>query len=124
MICMIDRKKMCPDCAISFNQQKICAGCLQTRHPISKQGYKILVVVANRIDRTGEIHEITKIPKKNIDSSMHLLRNSGYIARKGLTGHKVTDSGMNMIAAYRQVYGSDGDISTLDREMRKYIGVL
>lgn len=124
VICMIDRKKMCPGCAVVFDQQKICKDCLKSNNPLSKQTYKVLVTIANHIDNAGTTHKLTKVPKNELGRCIGFLRESGHIIRKGLAGWQITDAGMNMITSYRQVYGPEDDVITLDKELRKHIGVL
>lgn len=124
VICHVDKKKICPGCAVVFDQRKICKECLKSNHPLSKQSYKVLVTIANKIDNRRTLHNLTKITKNDLVASIGFLREAAYIIRKGLTGYQITDSGMNIITAYRQVYGPEDDVVTLDRELRRHIGVL
>lgn len=123
VVCPVDKRIVCPTCICKSNQQNICKECLKKTRPLSKPSYKILLTIRNCIDNQKKIHDITKITKNDLKESMRFLGESGYIVRKGLTGYKISESGMDILSAYKQVYGADEDILVLELEVKKYLGL-
>ena len=123
VVCTIDRRKVCTSCTVSLEGQKICRDCMRLTRPLSKPSYKTLYSISYQIDNNRKIHDITKIPNSEINDSKRFLFESGYIIRKGLTGFKITERGVNMLTAYRQIYGNDEDVKALESEVKKRFGI-
>lgn len=123
VVCTIDRRKVCPSCTVSLEGQKVCRDCMRLTRPLSKPSYKVLYLVSYQIDNNKKIHEIVKIPNKEISDSKIFLFESGYILKKGLTGCKISERGQNMLTAYRQIYGNDEDVKAMESEVKKQIGI-
>jgi hypothetical protein len=123
VVCTVDRRKVCPSCTVSLEGQKICRDCMRLTRPLSKPSYKVLYLISYQIDNSRKIHDIAKIPNREINDSKIFLLESGYILRKGLTGCKISERGQNMLAAYRQIYGNDEDVKALESEVKKQIGI-
>jgi len=123
VICTIDKRKVCTSCTVSLEGQKVCRDCMRLTRPLSKPSYKALYLISFQIDNDRKIHDIVKIPNSEIKDSKRFLFESGYIIRKGLTGFKITERGMNILTAYRQIYGNDEDVKSLESEMKKRFGI-
>lgn len=123
VVCTVDRRKVCPSCTVSLEGQKICRDCMRLTRPLSKPSYKILYLISSQIDNNKKVHDLTKIPNNEINDSKRFLFESGYILRKGLTGFKISERGANMLTAYRQIYGNDEDVKTLESEVKKQLGI-
>ncbi|TBR09353.1 MAG: hypothetical protein EPO62_05245 [Candidatus Nitrosotenuis sp.] len=113
VICKIDNKKACKDCVVYDDQKKVCIDCYKERHPLSKQEYKVLIMMA-RVVPKGEIHDITKISKSDIKKSVKAICSAGYMSKKFWTGEEVTDKGLEVIGCYRKIYRNDEDIAVLE----------
>ena len=122
VVCPVDKRIACPSCVCRFNQQNICKECLKNIRPLSKPTYKILLAILNNIDNQKKIHDLTKIPKDDLRDSMIFLKENGYIMRKGLSGYKISESGANILTAYKQVYNEE-DITSLELEIRRHLGL-
>lgn len=123
VVCTLDRRKVCPSCTVSLEGMKMCRDCMRLTRPLSKPSYKVLYLIRYQIDANKKIHEITKIPNREIVEAKIILFESGYILRKGLTGSKISERGSNMLAAYRQIYGNDEDVKALESEVKKLLGI-
>jgi hypothetical protein len=96
---------------------------MRLTRPLSKPSYKTLCSISYQIDSNKKIHDITKIPNSEINDSKRFLFESGYIIRKGLTGFKITERGVNILTAYRQIYGNDEDVKSMESEVKKRFGI-
>jgi len=123
VVCTIDKRKVCTSCTVSLEGQKVCRDCMRLTRPLSKPSYKTLYSTSYQIDNNRKIHDITKIPNSEINDSKRFLFESGYIIRKGLTGFKITERGVNMLTAYRQIYGNDEDVKAMESEVKKRFGI-
>ncbi|MEM3143162.1 MAG: hypothetical protein QXW91_00835 [Candidatus Nitrosotenuis sp.] len=123
VVCTVDRRKVCPSCTVSLEGQKICRDCMRLTRPLSKPSYKILYLISSQIDNNKKVHDLAKVPNNEINDSKRFLFESGYILRKGLTGFKISERGANMLTAYRQIYGNDEDVKTLESEVKKQLGI-
>lgn len=123
VVCTIDKRKVCTSCTVSIEGQKICRDCMRLTRPLSKPSYKALCLISFQIDNDKKIHDIVKIPNGEIKDSKRFLFESGYIIRKGLTGFKITERGVNILTAYRQVYGNDEDVKSMESEVKKQLGI-
>jgi len=123
-ICHSCGKKLCQECGIRYSNMFYCLDCLRRIVPLTKGSYKVLVAIANEVTRISVISELTKMPRRNVESCLTELLNTNLTMKKGLAIFSkicVTDLGMEAIAAFREVYGSDDDIAQFDLELRKYL---
>ena len=123
-ICHSCGKKLCQQCGIRYTNTHYCVNCLSRLLPLNKGSYKVLVAVANEVIHASIISKLTKIPRKNVDSCLTELLNTSLTVKKGLAIFSkvlVTDQGLEAIAAFREVYGSDDDIAQFDLELRGYL---
>lgn len=123
VVCTIDRRKVCPSCTVSLEGQKVCRNCMRLTRPLSKPSYKVLYLISYQIDNNKKIHEMVKIPNKEINDSKIFLLESGYLLKKGLTGFKISERGVNILTAYRQIYGNDEDVKVLESEVKRQLGI-
>ncbi|MBS3913042.1 MAG: hypothetical protein KG003_00940, partial [Bacteroidetes bacterium] len=115
-ICPVDKRKVCIDCMVSIDQQDMCKGCLMRTRPLSKQSFKVLLLMSFRIDDRGIIRELTRMIRDDIQDSFGSLVESGYITRHGLSGFEITERGINIIVSYKNIYGKDEDVINLEKE--------
>ena len=123
-ICHSCGRKLCQQCGIKYTNTHYCVDCLRRLLPLNKGSYKILVAVANEVTRASIISELTKMPRKNVESCLTELLNANLTVKKGVaifSKRSVTDLGLEAIAAFREVYGSDDDIAQFDLELRGYL---
>lgn len=123
VVCTIDKRKVCTSCTVSMEGQKICRDCMRLTRPLSKPSCKTLYLISFQIDNNKKIHEFAKIPNNEINDSKRFLFESGYILRKGLTGFKISERGVNILTAYKQIYGNDEDVKALESEVKKQLGI-
>lgn len=123
VVCTIDKRKVCSSCTVSMEGQKICRDCMRLTRPLSKPSCKTLYLISSQIDSNKKIHEFAKIPNNEINDSKRFLFESGYILRKGLTGFKISERGVNILTAYKQIYGNDEDVKALESEVKKQLGI-
>jgi len=120
VVCRLDGKKVCPGCAIRYEHRKICPDCLMRKKPLSKHEFEILTCYAKGLKRR-QVHEITKIPIKEIKSAENYLYDRGYISKRLLEGFKITADGIDIILAYSQVF-KDEQIANMKTEIDSFLG--
>ena len=123
-ICVECGKKVCDECAIRHRNRNLCVECLKRELPLEKREYKVLVAVANGITCVRKISRVTRIGKKGIKLIVEGLRKRGFIEKEGFflfSNLYTTDSGLEAISAYRQVYGMDDDVLQFDLELREML---
>jgi hypothetical protein len=122
--CISCGKKLCNNCKILFENRIYCIDCLEEILPLTKQEYKVLVAIANKLRSLDEIAIVTKIKKDLIRECKKNLEKNGLISSKGFLFFKETDvldKGLEAIAAYRQVYGSEEDVALFEEELMRLL---
>lgn len=120
-VCQKDRRKLCPRCSVTFRNRIICPDDLRSFLPLSRPGFKILLMMANGITDAGDIRKVTRIPKNDVKDIMRFFQQSGYTDRRGLLQVYVTELGMEALACYGQLYGEDADMRELDQELIGFV---
>lgn len=114
-------KKLCDECSINFDNRNYCLACLRKRINLSKRAFLVLQSVANDVTNVKTISELTKIPKDEVRACFEELLALRLMEKRGisiLANYRVTDDGMSVISAYKQVYSSD-DVTQFYSELRK-----
>jgi len=122
IICQGCERKICNSCAIRYQNTHLCVNCLGNHIPLTKQAYKVLVAIANDVTDVRTISKITKIVKDDVVNWRNSLLALGLVVKRGILFFSevcITDSGLDAIGAYRQVFGEDGDIIQFDIELRR-----
>lgn len=120
-LCFKCRKKLCEKCSVSFRNKIICPQDLRGIFPLSRESFKVLLLIANSIEDVGSIHKITKIPKKEVKEKIRFLLEAGFVDRHHFWGCCVSDTGLEAIHAYSQVFGGMGDMAQLDEEIKRFV---
>jgi len=120
-VCQKDRKKLCKKCSIAFRGKIICPTDLQSVLPLSRESFKVLVVLANNIDNIGYIEALTHVQKNTIRETMRYLNEAGYIEKSGLFRVRVSELGFEAISAFGQLYSEDADMKELDRGVMEFV---
>lgn len=124
-ICPLDRKKVHPKCLMRVEQQYMCKDCLMRIRPLSKSSYKLLLLMLYQLKDRRLIQEFTRMLREDIKISFGSLLESGYAVRRGSSDvFDITDKGVNMLVAYKAIYGIEEDVIALETELRACIGVL
>lgn len=114
VVCRIDAKKICPTCAITDGQRKICPDCLLSIKPLSKDEYKVLICLKIYLSKS-QIQKLTRIAKRDIETSIDYLLRTHYVSKLLLRGFEVTSRGVELETAYSQLYGRQQDVLELKR---------
>lgn len=121
-VCKSCRRKLCKRCSIELRGQIVCINDLNRRLPLTRPAFKVLLLIANEIDRIGDIHRLSGIPVKTAKGIVSWLKGLGYIETSFILGTKrATDLGREAICAWAQVWRGSGDMSYLDREMVRFL---
>ena len=120
-LCFKCRKKLCKRCSIDFRNRIICPQDLRSIYPLSRESFKVLLLIANSIDNDGVIHKITRIPKKEVMEKLRFLEEAGYVDRHGFWGYCISETGLEAIHAYAQIFGGAGDMVQLDEEIKRFV---
>ena len=90
--------------------------------PISRNSFKILTCIDFGIYSIAKIAEVTRIPKPDIKASLAVLAEMKLIENKGITlfsTRVLTAEGIEALAVYSKVYGEDGDVIEVERELKE-----
>jgi len=90
----------------------------------SKNWYKVVCCVANRISKVKGVSELTHIVKENVEDILVELLNRNLIVKRGilfLSRYEITDLGLESISLGKKIYGDEFDIHLLDVELRRYV---
>lgn len=117
IICQNEQHKTCSDCSVRYEQTNICVDCLKEKVKLSKQQFKILVSVFSGMSWKRGIHSVTHMPKTVIKKTVSSLIQSGYIQKRRVFWLEITDTGMEVLIAYRTVYPKDRDVENLNWEL-------
>ncbi|MDE1764937.1 MAG: hypothetical protein KGI27_01550 [Thaumarchaeota archaeon] len=120
-ICKRCSKKLDEKCSIEFRKQVICPDCLRGIYPLSRQGFKIMLIVANSITNQGDITRISGIPKNDVKEIVQFLIGSGYLESHMIRGHRLSERGREALFAYSQLWGGTGDMQHLDGEIKRFV---
>jgi len=124
IICQECGRKLCDSCAISYQNTNLCVNCLRNVIPLTKQAYKVLVALANEVQDVRTISKITRMIKDDVVNARNHLLALRLIMKRGFSIFsevRITDSGLEAIGAYRQVFGQDDDVIQFDIELRNYL---
>lgn len=122
--CTSCHRKLCHNCGTLFQNKIYCADCLNEILPLTKQEYKSLTAIANDLKGIDKIALATKIKKDLIVECKKNLEKKGLVRSKGFLFFKeieVSDEGLEAIAAYRQVYGNEEDVTLFEEELRRLL---
>jgi len=120
-VCLGCSKKLDSRCSISYENRSFCFKCLMAKLPLTKRSYKVLVAIANGITSITSILKISGIEKEDVRESIGELLNLDLIAKRGISifsALRITDKGLEAIAAYRQAY-TDEDVVQFEAEIQK-----
>lgn len=120
-ICKKCNKKLDERCSIDFRKQVMCPDCLRGIYPLSRQGFKVLLVHANNIRNHEDIHKITGISKKEVKEIAQFLIGSSYLESHIIHGHSLSERGREALSAYSQLWGGTGDMQQLDEAIRRFV---
>lgn len=120
-ICKKCNKKLDERCSIDFRKQVMCPDCLRGIYPLSRQGFKVLLVHANSIRNHEDIHKITGISKKEVKEIVQFLVGSNYLESHIIHDYSLSERGREALSAYSQLWGGTGDMQQLDEEIRRFV---
>ena len=80
-----------------------------------------MLLIANGIDNDGAIHKMTGIPKKEVGEKVRFLLEAEYVARYHFWGLHISETGLQAIHAYAQIFGGSGDMVQLDEEVKRFV---
>jgi hypothetical protein len=114
-------RKLCDVCSIKFDNRNYCLSCLRNRIDLPKRTFLVLHSIASTVTSEKTISHVTKVPKDEVRACLEELLTLKLIEKKGLSvfsNYSVTDDGMSVLSAYKQVYASD-DVAQFYSELRK-----
>lgn len=114
-------KKLCENCSIDFRNENICLQDLREIHQISRQAFKVILMVANGITGERDMCKVSGIPTDEVKGIVDMLRDSGYLSTSFLGGKRLTDTGMEAFYAHSQVLGGKDDMKDLDIRIKDYV---
>ena len=117
IICQNQQHKTCSDCYVRFEQQNICVNCLKKKIHLSKQQFKILISIFSGISWIHGLHSVTHMPKHTIRKIITELIHEGFIQKRWYLWLEITDTGMEILVAYRTVYPRDRDVENVNWEL-------
>lgn len=120
-ICKKCGKKLCEGCSIEFRNETICLQDLREVHPISRQSFKAILMVANGITGECDMSKLSGIPTDELKGIIDMLRDSGYLTTSFLGGKRLTDIGMEAFYAHSQVLGGKDDMKDLDIRIEEHV---
>ncbi|MEX2192997.1 MAG: hypothetical protein WD717_06430 [Nitrosarchaeum sp.] len=120
-LCHICHHKICDGCSVKFRNRYFCSDDLLKRLPITTQGFKVLLLIANRILGENEMHKLTGIPKNQVKEAVVFLKNYAYIETSMFHKKSVTDFGLECLTAWGQIFGGSDDMGKLDRGIRRHL---
>lgn len=121
-ICQKCEKKLCDKCSIEFRNQIICKQELQSIFPLSRQAFKVLLLVANNISDENNMNRLSGIPKKDLKEILGYLKGAGYMEFSAFfTRKSLTEMGKEALSSYGQILGGIGDMAQLDKEIARYM---
>ena len=119
MICQKENHKTCSDCIVRYEQRNICIDCLKDNVRLTKPQFKILTSIFSGLSWTRTLHSVTHMPNSIIKDTVFSLIQAGYIQKKRRFWLEITDTGMDILVAYRTVYPRDLDVASLNRELSR-----
>ncbi len=119
IICQEKQHKTCSDCSVRFDQKNVCVDCLKEKVKLSKQQFKILASIFSGISWTRGLHAVTHMPKSVIQKILSELIQAEYVQKRRIFWLEITDTGMDVLVAYRTVYPKDRDVENLNWELRR-----
>ena len=114
-------KKLCNNCSIDFRNEIICLQDLREIHPISRQVFKVILMIGNGITSEHNMNEVSGIPRDEMRGIVDFLKESGYITTSFLGGKRLTDLGTEAFYAHSQVLGGKDDMKDLDGRIEEYV---
>lgn len=114
-------KKLCVKCSLDFRNQVICKQDLQKIFPLSRDAFKVLLVIGNGITNDGHIHKLTGIPKKNLHDMLQYLKGAGYADSSIFGGKMLTEMGREALGCYCQILGDSVDMKSLDEAIMRHV---
>ncbi len=121
-ICVQCERKLCKNCSILFQNQILCKECLNNVLPLSKQEFKVILAITYGVKNIDELMRLTRIKHDEIKACIRsltekeLIKNSSFLFFLDL---EILDKGLEALSAYKQVYGKDEDVISLESEVIK-----
>lgn len=109
VVCQESKHIICPGCSVKMDQRNLCFNCVKAKVPLSKRGYKALLLVSYGFRWYRTIRNIARIPKKEAKKTIDDLLESGF-AEKNLFGLKITDYGLETLFVYEKIYSTEKDV--------------
>lgn len=120
-LCHICKHKICDDCSVKFRNRHFCSDDLLKRLPITTQGFKVLLIIANKIFSENKMHELTGIPKNQVKEAIGFLKNYAYIETSMFNKKTVTDFGLECLTSWGQIFGGSDEMDQLDQVIRRHL---
>jgi len=114
-------KKLCNNCSIDFRNEIICLQDLREIHPISRQVFKVILMIGNGITGEHDMNKVSGIPRDDMKGIIDFLKESGYVTTSFLGGKRLTDLGTEAFYAHSQVLGGKDDMKDLDGRIEEYV---
>lgn len=112
---------LCDKCSISNDNKILCPEDVREQLPISRDQFKILIVVVNNIVNEDTISEITKIPVQKVSKLIKILSDLEILNHSQATGLVLSVIGFLAIKLYSQFFGEENEMKELDEEIIKYV---
>lgn len=122
--CTQCRKKICPDCSIMYLNRIFCLDCLQELLPLTKQEYKVLMMISCGINDSHLISSVTRIKREEVGACKQRLKVKGFIKVSGFlffTETEVLEKGIEALNVYSRVYGKEEDVLKFESELRRVL---
>ena len=121
-VCKKCKHKLCNRCSIEFQGEIICKDDLQEIRPMSREQFKVFLMVTKGIEKSKTIWQATGIPRKKVIEVFRSLVDAEYLDKHGFFGYCETSLGLETFYAYKQRYRGDTEIVLLDVEAGEFAG--
>jgi hypothetical protein len=113
-------RKVCLNCAITYEQAIYCPICIEEMLPISKKTYKVLLAIRDEITSIGNIKKLSKMRKDEIKTAIAELLQHGLVVKDGFFKRlRVTDDGLVALDLCSKIYDKEVDVAYLQSEIAK-----
>lgn len=111
---------LCNKCTIIVDKKILCPEEIREMIPISRDQFKILLVIINEIKNKKDIENITKISSEKISKLIQILLDNEFLIddKNNLV---VSHNGELAIRLYSQFFGDEKEMDELDEEVIKYV---
>lgn len=118
--CVACGKQLCSECSIIFEGKVLCQECIETMYPLSKDEFKFLKAIASGIKDPAKVATVTGTKRELIGKCIKSLEGKGLIQKEGFFPFyelEILDKGIEVIAAYEQVFRNHKDIATFEEAL-------